>query len=72
MSRPARAEAPSQDFHLRLSPDERARVDQAARANHQTSSDFGREALITAADDCLEAQRRPAPFVAGNSEHPLT
>jgi len=68
MSRPNRAEAPSQDFHLRLSPDERARVDRAARANHQSSSDFGREALITAADDCLEAQRRPDRFVAGNAD----
>lgn len=57
MSRPNRAEAPSLDFHVRLSPAERDRVDQAAHANHQTSSQFGREALVTAADDCLE---RPA------------
>ncbi len=61
MSRPNRAEAPSQDFHLRLSPDERDRVELAAHANHQTPSEFGREALITAADDCLE--RRP-PIVS--------
>jgi len=49
------------DFHLRLSPEERERVDQAADANHQTPSEFGREALITAADECLE--RRP-PIVS--------
>ena len=54
MSRPNRAEAPSLDFHIRLSPDERDRVDEAAKANQQTSSEFGREALVTAADDCLE------------------
>jgi len=54
MSRPNRAEAPSLDFHLRLSPAERIRVDQAAEANHQTPSEFAREALVTAADDCLE------------------
>jgi len=54
VSRPNRAEAPSLDFHVRLSPAERDRVDQAALANHQTSSEFGREALVTAADECLE------------------
>jgi uncharacterized protein (DUF1778 family) len=59
VSRPNRAEAPSRDFHLRLSPDERERVDQAAKLNRQSSSDFGREALVTAADDCLEAWRAP-------------
>ncbi len=58
MSRPNRAEAPSLDFHVRLSPAERDRVDEAAKANHQTSSEFGREALVTAADECLEAAIR--------------
>jgi uncharacterized protein (DUF1778 family) len=57
VSRPARAEAASRDFHVRLSPAERDRVDQAAKANHQTTSDFGREALVTAADECLEVRR---------------
>jgi len=61
VSRHARAEAPSVDFHLRLSPAERARVDEAAMANHQTSSQWAREALVIAAEDCLEF-----PFVAGN------
>jgi uncharacterized protein (DUF1778 family) len=54
VSRPNRAEAPSGDFHVRLSPAERVRLDQAAKVNHQTSSQFAREALVTAADDCLE------------------
>jgi len=54
MSRPNRAEAPSTNLHVRLSPVERERVDQAARANHQTTSQFSRDALVTAADECLE------------------
>jgi len=59
VSRPNRAEAPSGQFHVRLSPAERERVDQAAKANHQTTSQFSRDALVTAADDCLE---RPPRF----------
>jgi len=70
MSRPNRAEATSGDFHLRLSPAERRRMDQAAKANHQTSSQFARDAIVTAADDCLETPTR-SPFVARNSEHRL-
>lgn len=54
MSRPNRAEAPSLDFHLRLSPEERERVDQAAKVNHQTSSEFGRLAVMTAVAECEE------------------
>jgi uncharacterized protein (DUF1778 family) len=54
MSHPNRAEAPSVAISIRLSPDERDRVNQAAQANRQTPSDFARDALITAADDCLE------------------
>lgn len=65
MSRPNRAEAPSVDFHVRLSPAERDRLDQAAKANHQTSSQFARDALGLAADDCLD-DRPAAPFVARN------
>jgi uncharacterized protein (DUF1778 family) len=57
VSREHRAEASTADFHVRLSPDERDRVAQAAKANHQTASQFARDALVTAADDCLE---RPA------------
>ncbi len=61
MSRPTRAEAPSKDFHLRLSPEERADVDAAAEANHQTSSEFAREALVNASAECREAIRRRKP-----------
>jgi len=58
MSRPLRAEAPSERFCTRLSPAERDRVHQAATVNHQTSSEFARDALVLAADDCLEMPRR--------------
>jgi len=58
LSRPTRAEATSGDFHVRLSPAERERVDQAAKANHQTTSQFARDAIVTAADDCLEPPNR--------------
>lgn len=54
VSRPTRAEAPSVNLHVRLSPIERDRVDQAAKVNHQTTSQFSRDALVTAADECLE------------------
>ena len=54
MSRPARAEAPSTPLPVRLSPEERDRVRQAAEANRQTVSQFARDALVTAAEDCLE------------------
>ena len=54
MGRPVRAEAPSVDYHVKLSPVERVRLDQAAKANHQTTSQFARDAILTAADDCLE------------------
>lgn len=64
MSRPSRAEAPSIDFHVRLSPAERDRLDQAAKANHQTSSQFARDALGVAAEECLDDP--PTPFVARN------
>ncbi len=64
MSRPARAEAPSLPLHVRLSPAERKQVERAARANHQTVSDFARDALSEAADDCLEPLIRP--FVTHN------
>ncbi len=54
MSRPNRAEALSVPTSTRLSPAERERVEQAAAANHQTVSQFSRDALVTAADECLE------------------
>lgn len=54
MSRPARAEAPSAPLPVRLSPGERQLVEQAAKANHQNTSQFARDALVTAAAECLE------------------
>jgi uncharacterized protein (DUF1778 family) len=54
MSRPNRAEARSTPLQVRLSPAERRSVDRAATANHQTTSDFARDALVTAAAECLE------------------
>ena len=55
MSHPLRAEAPSVAICARLSPEERARVDAAARLGHQTVSEFTRDALMTRADDYLDA-----------------
>lgn len=58
MPRPARAEAPSKPVPVRLSPAERQRVEEAARVNHQRFAEFARDALVTAADDCLEDRIR--------------
>lgn len=53
--RPRRAEAPSVPFTLRLSPEEKERLKQAARANNgQLPSDFARDAILTASEDVLE------------------
>lgn len=54
--RRARAEAPSIVQSVRLSPAERARVEEAAAVNRQRVSEFARDALVTAAEDCLERQ----------------
>lgn len=53
--RRSRAEAPSVPVPVRLSPAERERVAQAARVNGQGFSQFMRDALVTAAEDCLES-----------------
>jgi uncharacterized protein (DUF1778 family) len=58
MSRHARAEAPSQPTPVRLSPHERERVKMAAQVNHQNRSEFMRDAIVTAASECLE-ERMP-------------
>ncbi len=58
MSRQNRAEAPSTPLQVRLSPIERQRVEQAAAANHQTVSQFARDAILTTADDGLESPRQ--------------
>lgn len=39
---------------VRLSPQERQRVEKAAEVNRQRLSEFMRDALACAADDCLE------------------
>ena len=54
MSRPPRAEAPSVPITTRLSPVERDRVMRAARANHQSVSQFQRDALLNLADQALD------------------
>ena len=39
---------------VRLSPAEKQMVQSAAKANHQSVSEFARDALTTAAADCME------------------
>jgi len=53
--RPARAEAPSIPKTIRFSAAGLKRISDAARVNGQKPSDFARDAIVTAADDCLEA-----------------
>jgi uncharacterized protein (DUF1778 family) len=42
-----------------LSPAERDRLMTAARINRQNVSQFARDALVTAAEDCLEIKPQP-------------
>lgn len=51
--RPPRAEAASEKISTRLSPSERSRVIEAARQNHQTLSEFQRDACLDRADQTL-------------------
>jgi uncharacterized protein (DUF1778 family) len=51
-----RAEAPTFPVPVRLSPAERERVRVAAQVNFQTVSQFIRDAVVTAAEDCLETR----------------
>lgn len=44
-----------QPLAIRLSPAERLLAASAARVNHQLISEFVREAIVTAAGECLEA-----------------
>ena len=53
---------PRRLFNVRLSDAERVRLTQAAAVNHQTRSDFARDAITTAADDCLEDRDRLRVF----------
>lgn len=54
MARP-RANEPAKVYGLRLTTQERERLRKAARVNRQTPAQFAREALVCAAEDCLEA-----------------
>jgi uncharacterized protein (DUF1778 family) len=53
--RPPRAEAPAVPVNLRLSPCERQRALTAAAINHQSLAEFFRDAIVTAAEECLES-----------------
>ena len=55
MARTPRAEAVGRRFSIRLSPNEYDIVQTAARVNRQTASSFARDAIASAAGDCLEA-----------------
>lgn len=59
MARLPRAETPAAVVAVRLSPAERARAEEAARVNQQRRSDFVRDAIAAAADDCLERRADP-------------
>jgi uncharacterized protein (DUF1778 family) len=52
--RPLRAEAPAEPLQVRLSPAEKRTAAVAASVNQQTVSAFCRDAIVTAAADCLE------------------
>lgn len=53
--RPRRAEQSSTEvIRIRVTPDERTRLENAALANRQTPSDFARDAIVTAASETLE------------------
>jgi len=62
MARTPRAEAPSVPITVRFSPAERDRITEALRVNRQNMTEFVRDALMNAAEDCLER-----PFVIQNS-----
>lgn len=56
---PPRAEAVSRPFRVRLSPAERDILRRAAAINRQDQSAFARDALMTAASECLEGVSPP-------------
>ena len=60
MRRP-RGEAPSRPTGVRLSPEERRLAEQAALVNRQCLSDFIRDAVVTAASECLEVETYNVP-----------
>jgi uncharacterized protein (DUF1778 family) len=57
VSRPTRAEAPSVPLTIRVSPIERERLEQAARVNRQSLSQFSRDVLLDEAEECLEKRQ---------------
>lgn len=57
---PLRAEAPSKPFRFRVSPAERDIIKRAAALNRQAESTFARDAVLTAASECLEDVKPPA------------
>lgn len=55
-----RGEDVSRVTSTRFTPAEQARVKLAAEVNHQTVSQFTRDALLDAAEECLEEPRLQA------------
>lgn len=58
MPRHPRAEVASQSLHVRISREERQRLEEAARVNRQTLSDFLRDAGADRADETLDPDER--------------
>jgi len=55
MARPPRNDEPTKAYAIRLTQAERDRIKEAARANGQKPAEFARDAIVTAAEDCLES-----------------
>lgn len=70
MARRIRAEAPSEPVRVRLSPVEKQMARDAAHINRQKLSAFIRDAIVSAAGDCLELPRRKsrAIFITTETE----
>lgn len=51
--RKTRAEAPSRPLGFRFSPAEIERLELAAKLNHQKMSEFARDVILIATEDCL-------------------
>ncbi len=56
-----RAEALSTSTHVRLSPAEHSLIEAAALVNHQNVSQFARDALMSAAGECMEIPPKGNP-----------
>ena len=56
MSRHTRADTPSTPIAVRVSQEERERIERAARVNRQSLSQFQRDALLNLADQTLDAE----------------